>query len=142
MSEKCLFEGSCHCGAVRLRVRAALDARVDDCNCSICRKKGFLHLIVPPEDFELLSGEQELSTYRFGTGVARHHFCRHCGIHPFYRPRSHPDWYDINVRCLEGNTASFVVVPFDGQHWEQNVASLPGAVLPNQEAPSGPTLVE
>src|SRR5271157_5367987 len=95
------YEGGCHCGRVRFRVTAEL-LGVTDCNCSICTKKGFLHLIVPPQQFTLLSGEHELATYTFNTGIARHTFCRACGIHAFYMPRSDPDKIDVNARCLEG----------------------------------------
>ncbi len=80
------YEGGCHCGAVRFRVMVD-QHKADDCNCSICRKKGFLHLIVPPEQFTLLQGADVLTTYNFNTGVAQHTFCRICGIHAFYRPR-------------------------------------------------------
>jgi hypothetical protein len=115
------LEGGCHCGRVRFRVRAdALDAI--DCNCTICTKKGFLHLIVTKDAFELLSGEEALTTYTFNTKVAKHTFCRVCGVHPFYVPRSHPDGVDVNVRCLDGDAPSrFRVEPFDGLHWEANV---------------------
>ena len=95
------YEGGCHCGRVRFRVTADL-SRVTECNCSICAKKGFLHLIVPPEQFELLQGKDALTTYRFNTGTAQHTFCATCGIHPFYVPRSDPDKIDVNVRCLDG----------------------------------------
>jgi hypothetical protein len=115
------YEGGCHCGAVRFRV--ALDTyEALDCNCSICTKKGFVHLIVRPEQFELLCGADALATYTFNTGIARHRFCRTCGIHPFYSPRSHPDHIDVNVRCLDGDAlARFHIVPFDGRNWEQHV---------------------
>src|SRR5690606_12651662 len=83
------LDGSCHCERVRFRVRSR-EQRALECNCSICSKKGFLHLIVEASDFELSAGSDCLQTYTFNTGVAKHHFCRHCGIHPFYRPRSHP----------------------------------------------------
>lgn len=117
------YEGSCHCGRVRFRVRGDLDETVV-CNCSICTPKGMLHLVVPLGAFELLSGEAELTTYRFNTGVARHTFCRHCGVHPFYVPRSHPDKIDVNVRCLAGvDVAALSPHPFDGQHWEQAMAA-------------------
>jgi hypothetical protein len=116
-------EGSCHCGRVRFRVHGELDETVD-CNCSICTQKGMLHLIVPRGAFELLSGEAELTTYRFNTGVAKHTFCRHCGVHPFYVPRSHPDKIDVNVRCLTGvDVAALSPRPFDGRHWEQAMAA-------------------
>lgn len=112
------YEGGCHCGRVRFRVRGDL-ATTLECNCSICTKKGFLHLIVPLDQFDLLRGREELTTYTFNTGVARHTFCRHCGIHSFYTPRSHPDGVSVNVRCLEGvDLAGVRAVPFDGQNWE------------------------
>jgi hypothetical protein len=119
------LSGGCHCGRVRFRVEAdRLEAL--DCNCSICTKKGFLHLIVPRERFTLLAGEHDLATYTFGTHVAKHHFCRHCGVHAFYVPRSHPDGVDVNVRCLDDDAvrARFVVTPFDGRNWEENVEAI------------------
>jgi len=113
------YEGGCHCGRVRFRVTADLTS-VSECNCSICAKKGFLHLIVPPEQFELLLGHDELTTYRFNTRTAKHTFCRHCGIHPFYVPRSDPDKIDVNVRCLDGvDLNSIQVMQFDGRNWEE-----------------------
>ena len=116
---QCAHLGGCHCGRVRYRVTADV-TQVSECNCSICTKKGFLHLIVPASAFELLSGQSELATYQFNTGIAKHHFCRHCGIHSFYVPRSDPDKIDVNARCLEGiDLASVEVVRFDGVHWEE-----------------------
>jgi hypothetical protein len=115
------YEGGCHCGAVRFRVTADLD-RVSECNCSICTKKGILHLVVATARFELLRGEDHLTTYQFNTRIARHTFCRVCGIHPFYVPRSDPDKIDVNVRCLDGVDASRLVVSrFDGQNWERSM---------------------
>jgi hypothetical protein len=112
------YEGGCHCGRVRFRVIAELD-RVTECNCSICAKKGFLHLIVPPERFELLEGADALTTYQFNTNAARHTFCRVCGIHPFYVPRSDPDKIDVNARCLDGVDAAHLTPHgFDGRNWE------------------------
>lgn len=112
------YEGGCHCGRVRFRVTASLD-RVTYCNCSICSKKGFLHLIVAPNEFELIRGEEALATYRFNTGVAQHTFCSICGIHPFYVPRSDPDKIDVNVRCLDGvDLSALTIGQFDGKNWE------------------------
>ena len=116
------YEGGCHCGKVRFRVTADLD-RVSECNCSMCAKKGYLHLIVTLEQFELLSREDDLATYEFNTRVAKHHFCLHCGIHSFYVPRSDPDKIDVNVRCLDGiDVDALHVTRFDGRHWEQSMA--------------------
>jgi uncharacterized protein (DUF1330 family) len=126
-----LHEGGCHCGRVRFRVSGAL-AGITDCNCSICSKKGFLHWIVPREAFQLLSGADDLVTYTFNTGIAQHRFCRHCGIHSFYVPRSDPDKIDVNVRCLDGvDPAGLSISKFDGQNWE---ASMQGAVPWRQPA--------
>jgi hypothetical protein len=117
-----IYEGGCHCGRVRFRVEADL-ARVTECNCSMCTMKGFLHVIVPPAQFELLSGEDALTVYEFNTRTAKHKFCRHCGIHPFYVPRSDPDKIDVNVRCLDGvDPARLAPLPFDGRHWEEAIA--------------------
>ena len=118
------YTGGCHCGAVKFRVTTDLSV-ILDCNCSICTKKGFLYLIVEPEKFELLTDRKALSTYTFGTGTAKHHFCATCGMHPFYIPRSHPDKIDVNVRCIDGlDLGSLEITPYDGQNWEQARADL------------------
>lgn len=119
-------EGGCHCGAVRFRVTLPLpEVDLLDCNCSMCAKTGFLHLIVPHGDFELLSGQAELSSYRFGTGAAEHLFCNACGIKSFYQPRSHPHAWSVNFRCLdEGHGLVPNVTGFDGRNWEAARAQL------------------
>jgi hypothetical protein len=118
------YEGGCHCGAVRFEVEAAAELECEDCNCSICSKAGFLHLIVPATQFRLLRGEDHLTTYTFNTGVAQHRFCKTCGIKAFYIPRSNPDGVDVNVRCLEPVPTRLKIVKFDGQNWEQHAAAL------------------
>ncbi len=115
--------GGCHCGAVRFRARLSKTSAIE-CNCSICAKKGFINLIVPADDFELLTDDAAMSEYRFNTKAAAHRFCRTCGIHPFSRPRSHPGAFDINARCLDGGWDFLVVEPFDGQNWEASVESI------------------
>jgi len=116
--------GGCHCGDVRFRVHVDL-FEASECNCSICTPKGMLHLIVPPERFELLKGADALSTYTFNTGVAKHRFCKRCGMHPFYTPRSHPDQVDVNIRCLDDDAwRRFAIRPFDGQNWEASVGQI------------------
>lgn len=113
--------GGCHCGRVRFEVTAPARLEVSECNCSICSKTGFLHLIVPKSHFRLLSGEESLSAYRFNTGVAKHLFCSHCGIKSFYVPRSHPDGYSVNARCLdEGTVQGMSVKKIDGRNWEKH----------------------
>jgi hypothetical protein len=122
-----VYEGGCHCGAVRFRVRVTKHEAIA-CNCSICRQKGFLHVIVPAADFTLQQGEDALSCYRFNTGIAQHLFCKICGIHSFYRPRSHPEDYDVNLHCLDGLDQNvrdqFQIVEFDGANWEANVSKI------------------
>lgn len=118
------YLGSCHCKAVTFEVESPEKVEVEDCNCSICSKAGFLHLIVPERNFMLLSGEEYLTEYRFNSKISKHTFCKICGAKPFYIPRSNPDGVDVNVRCLDEVPAEMTIVPFDGQNWEDNAASL------------------
>lgn len=119
-----IHAGGCHCGAVRFEVEAPERVVALDCNCSLCAMTGFLHLIVPASKFRLVKGEESLSTYTFGTGTAKHRFCTTCGIKSFYIPRSNPDGYDVNVRCLDKPPKELVIEPFDGRDWDANGASL------------------
>ena len=117
--------GGCHCRRVRFEVDAPADIEVLDCNCSMCRMTGFLHLIVPAARFRLTAGEDALQEYRFNTGTARHLFCRHCGIKSVYVPRSHPDGFSVNLRCLDaGTVASVRVAPFDDGDREAATAAV------------------
>src|SRR3984893_5342771 len=112
------YQGGCHCGRVAFEVTGALE-KAEQCNCSICTKKGYLHWIVPRESFQLLTPAENLSTYTFNTGVAQHHFCPNCGVAAFYIPRSDPDKIDVNARCLDGvELAGLKVDRFDGRNWE------------------------
>ena len=109
--------GGCHCGRVKFEVQAPADIEAIECNCSICSKSGFLHLIVPKSRFVLIQGDEVLTTYTFNTGVAKHRFCKVCGVKSFYIPRSNPDGYSINVRCLESTGISSIrTKPFDGKN--------------------------
>ncbi len=120
-----VHRGGCHCGRVRFEVEAPQDLELTECNCSMCRRSGYLHLIVPRSRFRLLAGREALRSYRFHTGVAEHLFCETCGIKSFYVPRSHPDGVSVNARCVDpGTVSSQRVRPFDGEHWEANAASL------------------
>ncbi|MBV1882456.1 MAG: GFA family protein [Pseudomonadales bacterium] len=115
-----IYKGSCHCGAVTFEVEAPKVLEAEACNCSICSKSGFVHLIVPKRSFTLTSGENNLKTYRYNTGIAEHTFCEICGIKPFYIPRSNPDGVDVNIRCLDTAPEVVNVTEFDGQNWEDN----------------------
>ncbi len=120
-----LHTGGCHCGRVAFEFESDPAVLVHECNCSICKLTGFLHLIIPRADFTLLSDWDNLSTYTFNSGIAKHYFCRHCGIKSFYVPRSNPDGISIQFRCVEQSTFSDIQIePFDGANWEQNAAKL------------------
>ncbi len=117
--------GGCHCGAVRFEATVQPKPELLDCNCSICARIGYFHLIVPHADFTLLSGEEALTSYRFGSEQADHLFCRHCGVKSFYQPRSHPDSWSVNYNCLETDHGFEPTIrKFDGQNWEQAKAAL------------------
>jgi hypothetical protein len=125
MSDGVTHRGACHCGRVRIEVDAP--ARIDaiECNCSICRMSGFLHLIVPASRFRLLQGAESLTEYTFNTGVAKHRFCKGCGTKVFYIPRSHPEGIDVNVRCLNPATIeSITVTQFDDVNRDIETAAI------------------
>ena len=119
-NERVKVAGGCHCGAVRFEADVVAHVTILDCNCSICSKTGFRHLIVPHGDFRLLRGQQALTSYRFGSGAADHLFCARCGVKSFYQPRSHPDSWSINFNALD-STCDLVPAfqPFDGRNWAQ-----------------------
>ncbi len=111
--------GGCHCGAVRFAVALSEPVTLLDCNCSMCSKTGYLHLIVDKPDFVLERGAEALGDYRFGSGTAQHLFCRTCGIKSFYVPRSHPDCYSVNWRAVaDVDDLVPTMVPFDGRDWD------------------------
>ncbi len=117
--------GGCHCGAIKFEVDVPEDISLVECNCSICSKTAYLHLIVPKEKFKLLRGEGSYLTYTFDTHEAKHHFCKICGIKSFYIPRSHPNGVSVNARCLNNfDINSYAVEQFDGKNWEQNIQKL------------------
>jgi hypothetical protein len=119
--------GGCHCGAVAFEVEAPAKIVASDCNCSICRMSGYLHLIVPRSRFHLLQGGDALTEYKFNTGTARHLFCGRCGVKSFYVPRSNPDGYSVNVRCLNPATIEHVEVQlFDDGERESSEARIRG----------------
>jgi hypothetical protein len=121
-----IARGGCHCGAVRFEARLP-DPPVPAlaCNCSVCSMTGFLHIIVPHDDFTLERGGDELTSYRFGTGAAEHLFCKRCGVKSFYQPRSHPEAWSVNAHCLV-ETPDLSIAQFDGANWENARAALDG----------------
>ena len=119
-------KGGCHCGAVKYEVLAPDEVELVACNCSICAMTGYLHLIVPKDRFKLLTGKRKLTNYTFETGAAKHFFCSVCGVKSFYVPRSHPDGYSVNFRCLDAEDfTSVLTTDFDGRNWESHIDELP-----------------
>ena len=117
--------GGCHCGGVRFEVALPPEVEAQTCNCSMCAKTGFVHIIVPQSRFRIIRGAERLSEYTFNTRVARHLFCAECGVKSFYRPRSNPDGWSVNARCLdEAEALALNLTAFDGQNWERNAAGL------------------
>ena len=117
--------GGCHCGAVAWEADLPDEIVADECNCSICEAVGFLHVIVPRAKFRLVKGDDALSKYRFNNGAAKHYFCKRCGVKSFYVPRSNPDGYSLNLRCMDRAQFTKVEIrPFDGRNWEENAARL------------------
>jgi len=139
-----IYQGGCHCGAIKFKVEAPEEVVCQDCNCSICTMSAYLHLIVPKSKFTLLEGhglqdnrlqgngsqsdrlqgENNLTTYTFDSAEAKHLFCKICGIKSFYIPRSNRDGFDINVRCLEPQPTKITIELFDGKNWELNAHTL------------------
>ncbi|HUE79078.1 MAG TPA: GFA family protein [Sphingomicrobium sp.] len=117
-------KGGCHCGAVRFSATLpGPPVPALDCNCSVCRMTGFLHIVVPHAEFALDSGAEALTSYRFGTGAAEHLFCSRCGVKSFYQPRSHPDSWSVNAHCLD-EQPELIIGGFDGENWEEAAARL------------------
>lgn len=117
--------GSCHCGVVQFIVQVPDRIVVQKCNCSICSATGFLHYIVSTSRFQLISGAQELTEYRFNTRLAKHLFCSICGVKSFYIPRSNPDGYSVNVNCMDWpESIEIIEEQFDGKNWEKDANSL------------------
>lgn len=118
------YRGGCHCGAVRWQALGPAHIEAERCNCSICFMSGYVELIVPAARFTLLQGSEALHTYTFNTGVAQHHFCRHCGVKSFYVPRSNPDGISLNIHCFDQPPSNITISDFDGVNWEQNAHTL------------------
>ena len=118
-------KGGCHCGAVQFEFELPEQSSMTECNCSICAMSGYQHVFVPKTDLQFIQGQEALTTYRFGTHQAQHMFCKICGVKPLYIPRSHPDSYSVNLRCIIGDTVKVSeAIEFDGQNWEKNISDL------------------
>ncbi|KAL2039522.1 hypothetical protein N7G274_007794 [Stereocaulon virgatum] len=126
MGEQVLHRGSCHCGKVQLSIMHTPDLiDMRECNCSMCSMKGFIGFVIKADALKSLEGKEHLQEYRFNTGTAKHWFCKTCGISPLTVPRSFPEGYNINYRCLNrDNVRSATIIPRDGQNWEASFPHL------------------
>ena len=125
MSETMTHKGGCHCGAVKFIFTSPAVVDVTHCDCSICFMTAYQHVFIPQTDLTFASGEDNLALYTFGTGAAKHLFCKSCGIKPLYIPRSHPDCYSVNLRCVQGGTLTEGKrIAFSGINWEKNISDL------------------
>ena len=116
MAEKQDYEGQCHCGAVRFAAHTDFSG-LGDCNCSRCRRLGWVMQSVPESDFTLMAGADQLTTYRFNTEMIDHLFCKTCGIESFARGSDGKGniMYMINVNCLENPPR---LDPAAIKHWD------------------------
>lgn len=120
-----IHHGQCHCGAVKFKFKSAPLIDVTQCNCSVCSMSAYQHVFIPKVDLDFIQGEDDLTLYSFGTHEAKHYFCRFCGVKPLYHPRSHPDSWSVNLRCVEAGSLTVAnTIEFDGQNWEKNIEDL------------------
>ncbi|KAI1701731.1 glutathione-dependent formaldehyde-activating enzyme domain-containing protein [Ditylenchus destructor] len=123
-SKEVTHKGSCHCGAVQWECLAPTEIVAEVCNCTICTKKHNIHFIVAKEKFTLIKGKDNLTEYTFNTGIAKHTFCKTCGVQGFYTPRSNPKCIGINPGCIDSKTVVRLTFHhFNGQEWEKTFAA-------------------
>jgi hypothetical protein len=110
------YIGQCHCGGISFRFYSEDSVEIWKCNCSICEPLDYEHLFIKHDDFTIINGEELISEYSFGTKKAKHLFCKKCGIKSFYQPRSHPDSYSVNLKCIKNPPEVTNIVYFDGKN--------------------------
>ena len=118
------YTGGCHCGGVKYKFKSDQSVEIWNCNCSICDMINYQHLFVKHELFELISGDDLLLEYKFESGSAKHFFCKRCGIKSFYQPRSHPEMYSINLKCVDDPPEIKEVIYFDGINFEESIKNI------------------
>lgn len=127
MSEN-TYQGGCHCRQIRFEfslIESLENTEIIQCNCSMCEKLGYLHIIIQKNKFKLTTDWKHLNCYQFNTKVAKHYFCNNCGIKPFYQPRSHPDCWSINARCIDSiSSYNLQIKGFNGKQWSENISSI------------------
>lgn len=118
------LRAACHCRTVLYLVKGPINRAVR-CTCSFCSAIGALWYVTDDAGLRLISGKDALQLYQFGTMTAKHYFCRHCGAHPFSRPRLNPEKWVVNLHCLPSvDLETLPISTFDGAHWDQAVRAL------------------
>ena len=118
------YLGGCHCKAISFRFYSHNEVDIIKCNCSICLHTNYLHLIIPHKNFKLLKGSELLTTYQFNTNLAKHLFCKLCGIKSFYQPRSHKNSFSINFNSILNPPKINKIVDFNGKNFEKNLKKI------------------
>jgi hypothetical protein len=111
------YAGSCHCGKVRYEVEGEL-SEVTECNCSICRRRGYLMWFVPRDKLHLKTPDSEVASYSFNKHRIKHRFCSTCGSATFGEGSNAKGnkMAAINVRCLEDvDLTTLTIKQFDGR---------------------------
>ncbi|KAM3131458.1 hypothetical protein pb186bvf_016388 [Paramecium bursaria] len=106
------YKGGCHCKKVLFEFTSSSHMEIIKCNCSICWMKQNHHVLIPKTNFTLLKGEEELQLYTFNTQIAKHYFCKTCGVEPYYFPRSNTEMVAVTIYCVQllpTTTVTFVV---------------------------------
>ncbi len=95
------YYGNCHCGDIQFSLRSSLDV-FTTCDCSLCSMRGVLMVKVPQSDLRILAGQGQLRLYQWNMKIAKHYFCKRCGVYVFHNKRAVPDYYGVNITCLDG----------------------------------------
>ncbi len=107
--------GSCHCHSVKFEIESNLE-KIVQCNCSICIRRNAKMIMIPKENFKLLEGSKDLSLYQFNTDIAKHFFCKKCGIYTHHNRKSDPNGMGVNLGCIEDiDPMEFKAIKFDGK---------------------------
>ena len=109
------YIGSCHCKNIEFQIETDLE-KIIQCNCSICIRRNAKMIIVPKDKFNLIKGEQDLALYQFNSNIAKHYFCKKCGIYTHHNRKSDPNGMGVNLGCIyELDAMDYDAISFDGR---------------------------
>jgi len=112
------FHGSCHCGAIKFSFNGEEITNGLRCTCSICTRKGALMSAeaMPAENLKIEADEKDIGLYQFGNKVAKHYFCKTCGIYTHNETLRLPGHMRVNLDCIEEvDTSKLEILIFDGK---------------------------